>query len=289
VPPFGGGGNQGRSQDLCEKIILGRSGEPYWEPLVRGKLFVEGNAQVVCRKSGSSLVGCIFRGMQRENEEVPADLRLAKSRRFALRKSSQLAGAALDHALWLLMRKRCRFGAGAPGKRKNVQVGERKRLDKCEGCCVFRVCLSGKAGDDVGADGGMRKQFADEFDAAGIVLGAIPAVHSRKDAVAAGLKGHMKMVGEPRVRGEELDEVAGNVHRLDGAKAEALDGSSLEDAAEKIIEFYPGRKVAAVSAEIDTAENNFAVALADKSPDFLKDSFGRQAAAATTYKRNNTE
>ena len=48
------------------------------------------------------------------------------------------------------------------------------------------------------------------------------------------------------------------IERLDGADAEALDGGVIEDATEKIEEFDARRKIAAVGAEIDAAENDFA-------------------------------
>jgi len=51
----------------------------------------------------------------------------------------------------------------------------------------------------------------------------------------------------------------GNVERFDGADAEVFDGCFLEDAAEEVFELDAGREIAAVGAEVDAAEDDFAV------------------------------
>ena len=58
-----------------------------------------------------------------------------------------------------------------------MEVAEGEAFDKGERCCVIIFGFAGEAGDDVGTDGGVTETVMDEFDAAGIVLGAIPAVH----------------------------------------------------------------------------------------------------------------
>ena len=65
--------------------------------------------------------------------------------------------------------------------------------------------FAGEAGDDVGADGGVGEAVVDEFDAAGVVFGAIPAVHGGQDAVGGGLEGHVEVVGDAVGAGEEVD------------------------------------------------------------------------------------
>ena len=56
--------------------------------------------------------------------------------------------------------------------------------------------LAGKAGDDVGANGGMGKKFANELYTTGVVLRAIPAMHGGEDIVRAGLERHVKVLGD---------------------------------------------------------------------------------------------
>src|SRR5882724_2379899 len=111
--------------------------------------------------------------------------------------------------------------------------------------------FAGEAGDDISADGGVRETFVDEFDAAGVVFGAVPAVHGGEDAVGSGLQGHVKVLGDAIGPGEEIDEVLRDIERFDGADAEALDGGFVEDAAEEVFEFYAGSEIAAVGAEVD--------------------------------------
>ena len=67
---------------------------------------------------------------------------------------------------------------------------------KCRVAAWSDFGFAGEAGDDVGADGGVGEAFVDEFDAAGVVLGAVPAVHGGKDAVGTGLQRHMEMLGD---------------------------------------------------------------------------------------------
>src|SRR5712664_4441111 len=98
---------------------------------------------------------------------------------------AELAGAALDDGAGDFVRKGGSFGAGTLGKRENVEISEGEALDEAKrgGVVVFR--FAGEAGDDVGADGGVRKAFMDEFDAAGVVFGAVPAVHGGENTIGA--------------------------------------------------------------------------------------------------------
>src|SRR6266403_1492316 len=75
---------------------------------------------------------------------------------------------------------------------------------------------------------------------------------------------------------------AGNDVSAEGGMREACDGGFVEDAAEESLEFDAGREVAAVGAEVDAAEDDFAEAGFAEALNFLKDSFGREAAAFST-------
>ena len=129
--------------------------------------------------------------------------------------------------------------------------------------------------------------FADARDAAGVVLGAIPAVHSGEDTVGAGLQRHMKMTGEAVGTGKEINEFARDVQRLDGARAEALERGAFEDLPEKIHEFEAGSEVAAVGAEINAAQDDFLVAGGDEAANFAEDFLRGQAAAASADEGNH--
>ncbi len=104
---------------------------------------------------------------------------LAEGGGFGFAEGAEFAGAALDDGTGNFVRKRGSFSAGTLRKRENVEIGEGARFNEGQRCSVVVFGFTGKAGDDISADGGMREAFVDEFDAAGIVLGAIPAVHRR--------------------------------------------------------------------------------------------------------------
>src|SRR5437660_2892277 len=196
--------------------------------------------------------------MKGEDAEGAADLGLTEGGGFGFPKGAEFAGTAFDDGARDFVRKRGGFGARALRERENVEIGEGEALDEGDRGGVIIFGFAGETGDDVGADGRVWEAFADEFDAAGIVLRAIPAVHGGKDAVGGGLQRHMEVLGDAICGSKKIDEVLGNVERLDGADAEALDRWFAENAAEKLFEFDAGREGAAVGAEVDAAENELA-------------------------------
>jgi len=207
-------------------------------------------------------------------------LGLAKGGGFGFAEGAEFAGAALDYGAEDFVRKYGSFGSGALGKGENVEIGEGQAFDEVERGGVVVFGFAGEAGDYVGADGSVREALMDEFDAAGVVLGAVPAVHGSEDAVGGGLQRHVEVLGDAIGGGEEFDKVLGNVERLDGADAEAFDSGFVEDAAEEILEFDAGGKVATVGAEVNSAENDFAVARFGEALDFVDDCVRGKAAAS---------
>ena len=95
---------------------------------------------------------------------------------------------------------------------------------------------------------------------------------------------HVEVLGDAIGGSKEIDEVLGNIEWLDGTDAEPFDRRFVEDAAKEIFEFHAGGKVAAVGAEVDATENDFAKAGFSEALDFLEDSFWRKAAALATDK-----
>src|SRR6266851_5748205 len=196
--------------------------------------------------------------------------------------------AELDDGTGDFVRKRGGFGGGALGKRKNVEVGEGQAFDEGRGRGVVGFGFAGEAGDYVGADGSVGEAFMDELDAAGVMFGAIPAVHGGENAVGGGLQGHVEVLGDVIGGSEEIDQVSRDVKGLDGADAEAFDGGFVEDAAEEVFEFDAGGEAAAVGAEVDAAENDFAVARIGEALDFVNDCVGWEAAALAADKGDDT-
>ena len=167
-----------------------------------------------------------------------------------------------------------------------MQVGEGPLFNEMQRGGVVGFGFAGETSDNVGADGRMRQALVNELDAAGVVFGAVPAMHGSKDAVGSGLQGHVEVGREAIAGGDEIDERKRNVERLDGADAEALDGSFIEYALQEIQKCYARRKITAVGAEIDAAENDFAITGISEALDFLDYFFGRQAAGFPAHERN---
>jgi len=115
-----------------------------------------------------------------------------------------------------------------------VEIGERAGSDEVQGCGVVRIGFAGEPGDYVGADGSVGQAVVDEFDAAGVMFGAVPAMHGGQDTIGSGLQGHVKMRRDSIVGCEEVDEILSDVERFDGADAQPLDGRFVEDAAEQV-------------------------------------------------------
>ena len=146
-----------------------------------------------------------------EDAEGAAELGMAESGGFGFAEGAEFAGASLDGGAGEFVRKCGGFGAGALGKRENVEIGEGEVFDEGHGCSVVVFGFAGEAGDDVGADGGVGESLMDEFDAAGVVLGAVPAVHGGEDAVGGGLQRHVEVLGDAIGPSEEIDEVLGDI------------------------------------------------------------------------------
>src|SRR5208337_2116436 len=220
---------------------------------------------------------------QSKDTKDAADLRGAKLGGFGFREGPQFARAAFDDATGNLMGQSSRFCAGARGIREDMQVGEGPLFDEAQCGGVVGFGLAWEPGDDVGADSGIGKALVNELDAAGVMFGAIPAMHGREDAVRSGLQRHVEMRRKALAGGDEIDESEGNIERLDGADAEALDGSFVENAAKEIEKCDARRKIAAIGAEIDAAEHDFAITGTGEALNFRDNLFGRQAARFTAH------
>ncbi len=207
------------------------------------------------------------------------ELGFAESGRFFFGESTEVACALVDRGAGDLIGESSGLRAGTRGVGKNMEVGERETVDEVEGGRVIGGGFAGKTADDVGADGGVGEMFANELDAAGVMFGAIPAVHGGEDAVGAGLQGHVKVLGNAPRGCKERDEILRDVERLDRAYAKPGDIGFVEDVSEKLLEFDAGREIAAVGAEVDAAEDDFFVAGVGEMTDFLDDFVGREAAA----------
>ena len=170
-----------------------------------------------------------------------------------------------------------------------MQVGEGPLLNESHCGGVIGFGFARKPCDNVGADGGVGQAFVDEFDAAGVVLGAVPAVHGREYAIRGGLQRHVEMRREAIAEGHEIDERERDVERFNGTDAEAFYHRIIENSPNKFEEFDSWREIAAVGAKIDAAQNNFAVAGRGKALDLCDDFLRRKAAGFSANKRDHAK
>ena len=215
----------------AEEIFFVRGGANV-EELVSGEKFRDAELEIVgreCRGPGSG--GELHGTIEGENTMGAAELGGAESGGFGFTESAEFGGAAMNGFAGDLQLERSGFCARAGGIREDVKVCERERTDEAQGRFVIGFGFTGEAGDDIGSDRSVGEKFADELYAAGVVFGAIPAMHGAENVVRAGLKRHVEMMGDASSTGEKRDEILRDVERLDGAYAEAWERSFVEDAA----------------------------------------------------------
>ena len=121
--------------------------------------------------------------MQSQDTERASYLRKAKVGGLSVGERSEFPCAAFNDVARNMVGESGGFRAGARRIRENVKIGEGTFFDEPHrrGVIVFR--FAGKTGEYVGTNGSMRQDVADQFDAARVVFGAVPAVHSGEDAV----------------------------------------------------------------------------------------------------------
>src|SRR5260370_24304066 len=129
--------------------------------------------------------------------------------------------------------------------------------------------------------------LADELDAARIVLGAVPAVHGGKNAVGPGLQRHVKMLRNAVCGSEQGDEIPRHIERLDRTDAQALDPGFVQNAAKHTNQVNARRKIAAIGAQIDATDHNFALARLAEPLNLFEYLARRNAAALPAHKRDH--
>src|SRR4029077_8121244 len=139
------------------------------------------NLQIIAGEGGRRFDVRMVIATESKDTEGAAELRMARGGGFFFCEAAEFAGATLDGGAGYVVRKMGSFGAGAFRKRENMEIGEGAAFDEGERCGVIVFGFSGETGDDVGTDGCVGEAFVDKFDAASVMLGAIPAVHGGED------------------------------------------------------------------------------------------------------------
>ena len=99
----------------------------------------------------------------------------------------------------------------------------------------------------------------------------------------------MKVARDASGESDERDEVFGDVHGLDRAEAQAFEARAAKYAAQQAEQIGARHQIASVTAEMNSAQNNFTVAARCEGVQFIDNALGREAAAISTNGRNHAE
>ena len=153
--------------------------------------------------------------MQRQNTQRFPVLPRPECGVFLSAQCTKFPAAALDYRARNLVLKRYGRGTRALRKRERVQVREGQCSDEFESAAMVVLRLAGESRNYVGADGGIRQALGDQFDAPAVMVRAIPAMHRAQNAIGGGLQRHVEVWRDAAGRSDKLDQILGDVHRLD--------------------------------------------------------------------------
>lgn len=126
----------------------------------------------------------------------------------------------------------------------------------------------------------------DEFNTTRIVFGTIPAMHRGKNAIRGRLQGHVKVLSNAIGGGEKTDQILRHIQWLDGTDTQSFNRRFIQNAAEQVEKFETRRKVAAIRAQVDAAQDDLAISGACQTLHFRGDRIGRQTTRFAAHKRD---
>src|SRR5581483_2734165 len=206
---------------------------------------------------------------------------------------------------WDLVRHGCSRRARASRECEDMQVGERQVFHHTVRLFELRLGFAWESDHYVRANGGCGHGGANFLDLLAIVPGTIFAMHAAEHGITTGLHGNMRVLGDARRSGHQLDEGVGPVHGFDRGDAEFFERCVVEDGANQILELRrpckpivpriigicrtgmsdphrlcsrrtgmsdPHRQITTPAAEIDSGDYDFAIARVDKLT-YLSDHF----------------
>src|SRR5580704_18058456 len=88
---------------------------------------------------------------------------------------------------------------------------------------------------------------------------------------------------------KKVNQIASNVERFDGADAQMLDRSLIENATEEILKFATRREITPIGAEIDATKNNLAETGIGELLDFRDNRLRRETARFSANERNHAK
>ena len=114
-------------------------------------------------------------------------------------------------------------GVGAGGILEAVDGVVAYFFEQSDGVFEVAVGLAGEADDDVGGERDVALGGLGPGDALEVPVAGVLALHGLEDGGAAGLDGEMDVVAEGGDGVDDVDDVAGEVARVRGGEADALD------------------------------------------------------------------
>ena len=113
-------------------------------------------------------------------------------------------------------------------------------------------------------------------------------MHAAQRPVAPALQRRVDMGGDPRRFRHQVQQIVGEVHRLDGTEAQPLHIRLREQAAQQIGQPHCAARFPAPAPQIDAAQHDLAIAPGERAH-LLDRLFGGRAAAPSAHERNNAE
>ena len=147
-------------------------------------------------------------------------------------------------------------------------------MQRVVGLLEFGFGLGGKSDDDIGAEGDIGDDLAEEGHFFKILLFRVDPVHLFQDAAGAGLNGEMDEFAERGKIADGLHELDGDVDRVGGHEADPLHAGDCVESVEKIVEkAVPFGLVFAVAIDVLAEQGDLFIALIDELFALFDDAF----------------
>src|SRR5262249_56105294 len=114
-------------------------------------------------------------------------------------------------------------GGGGGGVEETEGGGEAGALEEPERLLEILVRLAGEPDDDVGRELDAWNRGAQGVDAPQVAVPVVAAAHAAEHAVRSRLHGKVQVRAHPGQHRHRADEVVGEMHRMRGREANALD------------------------------------------------------------------
>ncbi len=153
-----------------------------------------------------------------------------------------------------------------------MQEREPGLLDQRQGVFEHRLGLGRKAGDQVGAEGGVGAHGADLAHQLQGVGAAVAALHPLQDHVVAGLQRQVQVGHQPRLDSQAAHQVGVDLGRVDGRQPQARQlGDQLQDPRDELAERRLAGQVRPPARHVHAGQHHLPVALGGEPPHLVHD------------------